>query len=348
MHAPELMVPVMIGVGGTLDFIAGVTRRAPDWMQRSGLEWVYRLAQEPRRLWRRYMVDLVGFGYFFLRQWAAMYPRRLMRRSTPARPPMIMPAAESEPVLIDGVAVLSAGERLTLASREAFLAQADEALGNSAQIVVDLARTSFVDSSGYGSLVTLAKRARGVGGEVRLAGLQPQVRQVLRVLRLEQLFSIYPDTAAALVAAKQPGLASGEPPAAWSAPLADSVSEPATAPALLQPEVGRTPLSGTDLRLVGWQTVRAPRRLDALSAPEFRARCAALLATSPRLIVDLSETLFLASAGLAALIALSREARSLNGELRLACLMPDALRVVKLAKLDGVFAIYNDVTEAGR
>ncbi len=47
---------VWIGVGGTLDFYAGRTRRAPRWMQAIGLEWVMRLAQEPRRLWRRYLL----------------------------------------------------------------------------------------------------------------------------------------------------------------------------------------------------------------------------------------------------------------------------------------------------
>ena len=47
---------VFIGVGGTLEFIAGKVPRAPRWMSRHGLEWLYRLAREPRRLWRRYLV----------------------------------------------------------------------------------------------------------------------------------------------------------------------------------------------------------------------------------------------------------------------------------------------------
>jgi N-acetylglucosaminyldiphosphoundecaprenol N-acetyl-beta-D-mannosaminyltransferase len=50
----ELQVPVCMGVGGTLDFIAGVRNRAPAWLQRLGLEWLYRLCQEPWR-WRRQM-----------------------------------------------------------------------------------------------------------------------------------------------------------------------------------------------------------------------------------------------------------------------------------------------------
>ena len=54
--------PVFIGIGGTVDFLTGVTRRAPGWMQRGGLEWVHRALSEPRRLALRYAKDLVVFG----------------------------------------------------------------------------------------------------------------------------------------------------------------------------------------------------------------------------------------------------------------------------------------------
>lgn len=56
-HEGRLHVPVAMGVGCVLDLLAGVTRRAPQWMQGSGLEWAYRLVQEPSRLWRRYILD---------------------------------------------------------------------------------------------------------------------------------------------------------------------------------------------------------------------------------------------------------------------------------------------------
>lgn len=55
-------VPVMIGVGGTIDFLAGHLKRAPRWMRRNGLEWAFRLLQEPRRLFKRYLTDLWHFG----------------------------------------------------------------------------------------------------------------------------------------------------------------------------------------------------------------------------------------------------------------------------------------------
>jgi N-acetylglucosaminyldiphosphoundecaprenol N-acetyl-beta-D-mannosaminyltransferase len=55
-HLDELGVPVCVGVGGSFDIIAGRLSRAPRWMQTSGFEWLYRLALEPGRLWRRYLL----------------------------------------------------------------------------------------------------------------------------------------------------------------------------------------------------------------------------------------------------------------------------------------------------
>ena len=55
-------VPVCIGVGATIDFLAGSVKRAPHWMRSAGMEWLFRLGQEPRRLWKRYATDLVIFG----------------------------------------------------------------------------------------------------------------------------------------------------------------------------------------------------------------------------------------------------------------------------------------------
>jgi N-acetylglucosaminyldiphosphoundecaprenol N-acetyl-beta-D-mannosaminyltransferase len=55
-HRPHLDAAALIGVGAAFDFHTGRVRQAPRWMQRSGLEWLFRLVQEPRRLWRRYVL----------------------------------------------------------------------------------------------------------------------------------------------------------------------------------------------------------------------------------------------------------------------------------------------------
>jgi N-acetylglucosaminyldiphosphoundecaprenol N-acetyl-beta-D-mannosaminyltransferase len=67
-HIGRLNAPVLIGVGAAFDFHAGLKRQAPRWMQRSGLEWLFRLMTEPRRLWRRYLVNNPWFLWLVLLQ----------------------------------------------------------------------------------------------------------------------------------------------------------------------------------------------------------------------------------------------------------------------------------------
>lgn len=64
---PLLTAPVLFGVGAAFDFHAGLVRQAPRWMQRSSLEWLYRLSREPRRLWRRYLTNNPRFVAAILR-----------------------------------------------------------------------------------------------------------------------------------------------------------------------------------------------------------------------------------------------------------------------------------------
>ncbi|HET9781676.1 MAG TPA: WecB/TagA/CpsF family glycosyltransferase [Candidatus Dormibacteraeota bacterium] len=65
---PMLDAPVLIGVGAAFDFHSGSVRQAPRWMQQSGLEWLFRLAVDPRRLWRRYVIDNPWFLWSVLMQ----------------------------------------------------------------------------------------------------------------------------------------------------------------------------------------------------------------------------------------------------------------------------------------
>jgi N-acetylglucosaminyldiphosphoundecaprenol N-acetyl-beta-D-mannosaminyltransferase len=67
-HVGRLEAPVLLGVGAAFDIHAGTLAQAPRWMQRSGLEWLYRLAREPRRLWRRYLFTNPRFVWGILRR----------------------------------------------------------------------------------------------------------------------------------------------------------------------------------------------------------------------------------------------------------------------------------------
>jgi len=80
----RLDAPVLVGVGAAFDFHAGLIPQAPAWMQRRGLEWLFRLSQEPRRLWKRYARHNPRFVAGFARQWAAH--RRARGEQPGARP----------------------------------------------------------------------------------------------------------------------------------------------------------------------------------------------------------------------------------------------------------------------
>jgi N-acetylglucosaminyldiphosphoundecaprenol N-acetyl-beta-D-mannosaminyltransferase len=81
-HVGRLSAPVLVGVGAAFDFHAGVKRQAPRWMQRSGLEWSFRLATEPRRLARRYLVNNPQFVWRIGGQlWRTHRPEHSKRRS---------------------------------------------------------------------------------------------------------------------------------------------------------------------------------------------------------------------------------------------------------------------------
>lgn len=67
-HARQLGIPVTMGVGGTFEIVGEVIPRAPKWLQRIGLEWVYRLVREPRRLWKRYLIGIIQFAEVVMRQ----------------------------------------------------------------------------------------------------------------------------------------------------------------------------------------------------------------------------------------------------------------------------------------
>ena len=76
---------VLLGIGAGIDFHAGTVTRAPDWMRDNGLEWLFRLTQEPGRLWRRYLVHNTLFVVGALRQFARHRPVHTPRdRSPPA------------------------------------------------------------------------------------------------------------------------------------------------------------------------------------------------------------------------------------------------------------------------
>lgn len=72
-----MKVPFCMGVGGSFDIIAGMTKRAPVWMQQCGMEWFYRLLQEPKRMWKRYAKTNPVFVWMVLKEYIKVRKSKL-------------------------------------------------------------------------------------------------------------------------------------------------------------------------------------------------------------------------------------------------------------------------------
>jgi N-acetylglucosaminyldiphosphoundecaprenol N-acetyl-beta-D-mannosaminyltransferase len=207
MHYRTLGVPVIVGVGATIDFLAGHLKRAPKWMRRTGTEWMFRLAQEPRRLFRRYFKDLRVFGSAILAQWWRLQfrqPRCSADSSSSAlsavsdwhgneRP---VEASEIEPGTWQ---LLKAPKRVDLASARGHSWLMGRTMsGDGCHCLLDLSQVKFIDSTGVGLLMRLQKKLDAFDHQLVLLDASPAVRRALFLMHLMDFFAFAPDLTAAL------------------------------------------------------------------------------------------------------------------------------------------------------
>jgi N-acetylglucosaminyldiphosphoundecaprenol N-acetyl-beta-D-mannosaminyltransferase len=170
----ELGAPVVIGVGGTLDFVSGAKRRAPAWAQRFGLEWVHRAITEPRRLIRRYARDLIVFG------------PRLARQVVATRRGRRVGSGQHDVVRSGGVATVRIGGP-SRALDESEWREIEIAADNDSRIVVDLAGCGRINGREIATIVEVARLAARSGVVVELAHVGVSTRRQLQAVRLGHL-----------------------------------------------------------------------------------------------------------------------------------------------------------------
>jgi N-acetylglucosaminyldiphosphoundecaprenol N-acetyl-beta-D-mannosaminyltransferase len=191
-HLRDTSAMVAIGVGGTFDYIAGRVRRAPVLFQAAGLEWAWRLAAEPRRLWRRYVFDAMAVGPALLGQLMETRFGTYRARQAPAgRVELHRFRGPSE------VLVLSLGGRLG-ASRVMALRRAVRGVrGAPIALVLDLAEARQLAPPVLGELVGLVGWVRSTGGSAALVA-SPQASRQLSAAGLAALAPRFADTAEAV------------------------------------------------------------------------------------------------------------------------------------------------------
>ena len=169
MYRDRLTVPVCIGVGASIDFFSGKQSRAPQWMQRAGLEWISRLANEPGRLGSRYARCV----WFVLRHMLLQLLVTLTQRSEASE--MAFTLVSNADALIVSIKGDLTGERLI---------DLDRALGpellRGVPVIMDFSATSTIWPDGAGLLAGLKRRTAHQQTPVWLVGLKPWLGQVLR------------------------------------------------------------------------------------------------------------------------------------------------------------------------
>ena len=179
-------VPVCIGVGGTFDFMAGNTSRAPQWMRGAGLEWLHRLAHEPKRLWKRYTRDIGHFGRYFGAQ------TRAMRFSGTPRQPVWTEDRRGDCTIVGIEGALDA------ASQNELQARAERALALPNDFILDLTHTDVIDAAIVGTLLNLPRHAEHAGRDIRVVGANARIQSILRVTHADEMLPLYATLADAL------------------------------------------------------------------------------------------------------------------------------------------------------
>jgi N-acetylglucosaminyldiphosphoundecaprenol N-acetyl-beta-D-mannosaminyltransferase len=187
MHRSRLNVPVCIGVGASLDFLSGRVSRAPMWMQRFGMEWLYRTTQEPSRLAKRYANNAAGLMRYLTLQLAA----------TLAQTKQLALTQISKDISGSSM-ILRVQGNFTGALLPKFEEEARDAVLSRFHLVLDLSKTNYIGPDALGSLIHLSSIARCWKRELWLTELRPCLQRVLRATQLATSFRIAPKVTDAL------------------------------------------------------------------------------------------------------------------------------------------------------
>ena len=180
MNYQELGVPVSIGIGATLDFMAGKFRRAPVWMRASGLEWVFRLLQEPKRLYNRYYLDLLFFVGSLRKQ------RRILQQKGSGE--AIVRRADH--AIEAGVIQVNWSGRIDAAAVRSGIAQPILSEEGKSNVVLNCSKVTFIDSTGLGLLIKTFRSCKRAGGTLVILDPSEPVEAMLTVMKLTRLIPI--------------------------------------------------------------------------------------------------------------------------------------------------------------
>jgi N-acetylglucosaminyldiphosphoundecaprenol N-acetyl-beta-D-mannosaminyltransferase len=177
LHFDEWTVPIAIGVGASLDFLAGAQLRAPRWMGLIGLEWFWRMLANPRRLFKRYFVD--AFFLFY------MLSRLILLRILPRSNQPTWSGADPERVDIRGGKWVVFKPCPLPDDAHAYF-KANEPVAQKYPLVVDLTGIPWLGSVELSALINLSRTCRRSTLRLFLVGVSPRVERLIRLSKLDR------------------------------------------------------------------------------------------------------------------------------------------------------------------
>lgn len=180
----KLKVPVAIGVGGTFEFITGTVKRAPQWMQKLNLEWVYRISQDPARLWRRYAKGLLKLAaltapVLYYRAKEDLLYRGMRKADTPAIDWRSLWSSREQ-----SLAVLRLPRLLTRSYLEQLVGSLQGQKSDTATRLLDFSQVKHVEISGHQEFFSLAAALRDPASDISLLGMTAGVKRQLAACRI--------------------------------------------------------------------------------------------------------------------------------------------------------------------
>jgi N-acetylglucosaminyldiphosphoundecaprenol N-acetyl-beta-D-mannosaminyltransferase len=310
-NAPRLKVPVSIGIGGTFEFIVGTVSRAPLWVQNAGLEWIYRILMEPRRLWKRYAVGMVKFA---LHAWPAI---RIYQAARGRKAVTSVPVARGSNTAVqrieEDVCIITLPVRFDALAVKELTPRIEEAYQTYRHLVLNFEQVQMVDSSGLGFLVRLWRRDLEKKGKLNLIAVNDLVKEFFRFNRVADMFHerLFGDQKMAMARIRTERLTDNAP-------------------------YTLTSLSN------GTVVVGLRGRVDAVAMKNFPFDELLPQLEGHDSILDLSCLEFADSSGLVAFHRIQRHVAKHGGESILCAPNEAVLQLLHLTRLDRLFTITND------
>ena len=315
----RLQVPVSIGIGGTYEFIVGSVARAPQWMQKTGLEWIFRITQDPKRLWKRYFVGFFEFGVMIL---PAIAYYRLKRRTLKNMPHKAQPVdiRDHDAGLPDqaSIRVIRLPEVLDAQAVESTRESLENEVLASFDPILDFKNVKFIDSSGLGFIVGLWRRARADNRSLNLIEIQPSTRRFFELSRTLDIFK---------------------------GRVFDKLDE---ALAQIVKESKRPPFYYLEVPRRGDLMLRLCGTLDAAQMKNLDIDAVLSVIGDRDCLLDLKNLNFVDSSGIVFFLKIQKHVQKADRDCVLFGLQDSVRQMFRITKLDRLFSITSDMISAER